>query len=254
MLCSRRIGSWGLGAFCAIAGVGGAANADTVIAKLNGVQYAGSSYTTLDLTLGSTVYHGAIAGPQMWQQTGGTITLPSVNFLTYCVEITQDVMLTSPATSYAFYTGSINTAPTPGDQVPGGPGMGLAKSVLIQELWARHNADITDATSGAAFQVAIWDIVYDADFNLGAGNFKASGNLNVTNLASTWLTDVNTNGSAYTTPNLIALKSDTAQDQITLGPPPVFGPPSETPLPSAAAGAVALLGGAMLTRSRRRGA
>jgi hypothetical protein len=251
MLFSRRIGAWGLGAFCAIAG--GAASADTVVAKLNGVQYAGSGYTTLDLTLGSNVYKNAIAGPQMWQQTGGTLALPSVNFLTYCVEITQDVMLTNPATSYTFYTGSIDTAPTPGDMVPGGPGMGLPKSVLIQELWARHYGDVTDATSGAAFQVAIWDIVYDADFNLGAGNFKASGNLNVTNLAATWLTDVNTNATPYTTPNLIGLKSDSAQDQITLGLPPVGAPPV-TPLPSTAAGAALLLGGAMVARSRRRGA
>jgi hypothetical protein len=165
------------------------------------------------------------------------------------VEITQDVHLTNPATTYSFYTGTIDTAPTPGNPIPGGSGMGTAKAALIDELWARHYAEVIDATTGAAFQVAIWDIVYDADFNLGAGNFKAYGNSAVTNQATAWLNDVNTNSSPYTTANLIALKSSTYQDQITVNPP--VGAPPETPLPSTAAGAFLLFAGMGLNQFRR---
>jgi hypothetical protein len=216
------------------------ANID-VYAKITGVKYATSSYTTVGVNFNGTDYHQVIAGPEMWHQTGGTTLLgdSSGNFLTFCVEINQDVYLGS---TYGFYTGTVESAPTPGNPIPGSSGMGATKAALIEELWARHYADVIDANSGAAFQVAVWDIVYDADFDLTTGNFIAYGNTSAINLAATWLADVNTNSTLYTDPNLIAIKSDNYQDQVTFGPPP-HSPPVETPLPSAASGtALALLG------------
>jgi hypothetical protein len=217
------------------------ANTVDVIAKITGVKYATSSYTTVGVTFNGSNLGSVIAGPEMWHQTGGTTLLGDANgdFLTFCVEINQDVHLGG---TYSFYTGTVQSAPTPGNPIPGSSGMGATKAALLDELWDRHYADITDANSGAAFQVAVWDIVYDADFNLNSGNFKAYGNTAATTLAATWLTDINTNNTPYGNPNLIAIKSDCYQDQVTFGPP-VLSPPPGTPLPSAASGtAVALLG------------
>ena len=241
---------------CAMMVLGGllagrvSANTLDVYAKITGVKYATSSYTTVGVKFNGSDIGQVIAGPEMWHQTGGTTLLgdSSGNFLTFCVEINQDVYLGS---TYGFYTGSVDTAPTPGNPIPGSSGMGASKATLLKELWARHYANITDANSGAAFQIAVWDIVYDADFNLNAGNFKAYGNTSAINLAATWLTDVNTNASAFTDPNLIAIKSDYYQDQVTFGPP-VKGPPLSTPLPSAASGAALALVGLGLKRLGRR--
>jgi hypothetical protein len=221
------------------------ANTIDLYAKITGVQYATSSYTTVGVKFNGADLHQVIAGPEMWHQTSGSPLLgdASGNFLTFCVEITQDVYLGS---TYGFYTGSVDTAPTPGNPIPGSSGMGTSKAALLKELWARHYTHVVDAASGAAFQIAVWDIVYDADFNLGAGNFRAYStnavNTLAISLASTWLNDINSNTSHFTDPNLIALKSDCYQDQVTFGPP-VNSPPVETPLPSAASGtALALVG------------
>jgi len=230
--------------------VTGHASADTITAKITGVEYATSSYTTVGVKFNGNDLGSVIAGPEMWHQTAGSTLLgdASGNFLTFCVEINQDVHLGG---TYAFSTGTVESAPTPGNPIPGSSGMGAAKATLLDELWARHYADITNANSGAAFQVAVWDIVYDADFNLNAGNFKAYGNTSAINLAATWLTDINTNSTDYTDPNLIALKSDIYQDQVTFGPPPK-APPLSTPLPSAASGAALGLVGLGLKRLGRR--
>ena len=242
---------WSACAAIVLAGLAaGHASADSIVAKITGVKYATSSYTTVGVVFNGTDYHQVIAGPEMWHQTAGTTLLgdSSGNFLTFCVEINQDVHLGG---TYTFYTGTVESAPTPGNPIPGSSGMGAAKAALLDELWARHYADITDANSGAAFQVAVWDIVYDADFNLNVGNFHAYGNTSAINLAASWLTDINTNASDYPNPNLIALKSNDYQDQVTFGPPPK-SPPLSTPLPSAASGATVALFGLGLKRLGRR--
>jgi len=248
---NRSLSKWKLGLSLALGALGlmpGAnASADTidVQATITGVQFATSSYTTVGIKFNGSDLGQVIAGPEIWHQTGGSTLLG--DYLTYCVEINQDVYLGS---SYGFTTGTVESAPTPGNPIPGASGMGSAKATLLDELWARHYGDVSNAVSGAAFQVAVWDIVYDADFNLGIGNLQAYGNTAVTDLATTWLTDVNTNSTAFTHQNLLALKSDNFQDQVTLLPP-LQSPPPETPLPPAAAGAAVLFLGMGARRVRR---
>ena len=225
------------------------ASADSITANITGVKYATSGYTTVGVIFNGTNYGQVIAGPEMWHETSGTINLGDANgdFLTFCVEINQDVYLGG---TYTFTTGTVASAPTPGTPLPGSGGMGTIKANLLNDLWTRHYSDVTDATTGAAFQVAVWEVVYDTNFNLGTDNFQAYGNSAVTTQAATWLTDI-LNNPTQADAHLIAIKSDTYQDQVTFGPPPQSPPPG-TPLPSAASGALVLLGLGAGRRLRRR--
>ena len=118
--------------------------------------------------------------------------------------------------------------------------MGMSKADYLRKLCALHADDVVDGNSGAAFQTAVWDIVYDANFKVTDGMFKASGA--PTALAQAWLTDVKTSTSAYTPASLIALRNPTVQDQITV---------ATTPLPSVAVGGLTLLGSLGLKRRQR---
>ena len=42
-----------------------------------------------------------------------------------------------------------------------GTPMGTTTANYIRELWAEHINDVTDATTAAAFQISIWEIVYE---------------------------------------------------------------------------------------------
>ena len=76
-------------------------------------------------------------------------------------------------------------------------------------------------------------------FRWRLGNFRATGG--ATTLAQSWLTDVKNSQAAYTMPNLVALTNPEGQD----------GSAAVTPLPSAAVGGLAVLGGVWLAKGRR---
>ena len=247
--------------------------ADTVTAKLTGVDYA-PPYTTVQLTLANssnpTINNTqAIAGPEHWHQTGGTLNIGDTNgdFTTYCIEIMQDVVLNS---TYNFTVAVVKDAPTPGTLVVPNPGpnlpgpMGQAKADMIGKLWALHHSDTLSndaanlfdkAAGAAAFQTAIWEIVYEnsGTLNLSTGDLIATATASsvtssrAISIASSWLSELS-NNVTYTAPNLKAISSSGYQDQIFELPVPQGAP--GTPLPSAACAGLALLG--LLGASSRR--
>ncbi len=120
------------------------------------------------------------------------------------------------------------------------------KMAKIQELYDRFYDVATDAEKGAAFQLALWEILYDpTNTDLSSGNFTAIGPGNPSGIAvaQSWLNLIG-DGSIpdpaqkYT---LSGLLSGTAQDQIV---------PS-TPVP-APAGLVLLVIGAAGLIARRK--
>lgn len=112
-------------------------------------------------------------------------------------------------------------------------GMGTVRASLLSLLYGQHYADaITTADKSSAFQLAIWEIVYEpvatslatvnlSNYNVTSFNgpgglgFKASGG--DTTLANTWLQNLNLQGAGL---SLAALSSTTYQDQIVVVPPP----------------------------------
>ncbi len=101
---------------------------------------------------------------------------------------------------------------------PGGNAMGIVKADYIRQLWAARISEVDDDISAAAFQLAVWEIVYDDVWGLseGSGSFYvySSTNSNVTGavaLASDWLSDFDFSGDKA---NLLALQSMSYQDFV----------------------------------------
>lgn len=145
------------------------------------------------------------------------------NFQSFCIELTQH---TGDNVNYEI-------VPLEGGSLPGagingdgtfGP-MGATKADFIRELWGRHHADLFTGTSdqkrdkAAAFQVAIWEIVYDTGLDLDHGGFRENDGASWVNIAEGWLGELNGN-SDMRADCLVALTNPERQDQVTCTPEP----------------------------------
>ena len=218
---------------------------------------------TLAVTLGSTTYTNTPVGPFYWNQNQ---IPPNSNFpapiATFCIEIDQTQPLPPIGTNTVFSVVSPASATTINS---------AAKAAAIAELYGRYyNLAWNDQTTfhgslqSAAFQLALWELVYDGPSNkdLTAGNFKAPGLVgpqgDYTATAQAMLNSLN--GSNAFAQNfggyeLVALLApaktdptkpqDMVQDQIILRPKGVPAPPAVL---LAGVGVLALIGRARLGR------
>ncbi len=99
-----------------------------------------------------------------------------------------------------------------------------------------YDVALSSALNSAAFQVAIWELVYDDGLDLSMGDFRASGNSGVTSLAQDWLGSLAGVVGAY---DLTFFYSGASQDLVS-GTPSQNPGPGPVPVP---AGVVLLLGG-----------
>lgn len=91
---------------------------------------------------------------------------------------------------------------------------------LVEQLFSKHFASTGSANNDAAFQLALWEIIYDFDgaLNLSAGNFVATGFNSALAIAQGWLDTLGV-GNKYN--GLWALRApgetvrNTSQDLIT---------------------------------------
>jgi hypothetical protein len=205
------------------------ASAETV--SLNFSKTTGTAPVGVAYTIGTTTTTTSITpGPYYWQQTGSPL---NSNFgstvATFCVELNQGF-----AASSASYTVSA---------------LGAVKSAAttdaIQKLFANNynsawaSSTFTGSTASTAFQLALWELVYDGPGGaLGTGNFKYTGSLTsgvglaavnmLSALAGTSSTAFN---SLFPNSQVVWLSNGSYQDQITLAPkapqpPGVPAPPS----------------------------
>jgi len=101
---------------------------------------------------------------------------------------------------------------------------------------------LSDAQHSAAFQMAIWDVLFDNDATLttygGAGQFGISaGNAATIGLAQTYVTGLGSGTPQYP---LIQLTSRGNQDFVTPGTPSLLVP-EPSPLPLLGAGLAAMM-------------
>lgn len=179
---------------------------------------SGMSWQTM--TVGQFNWKGIVTNP---------IGLQDV-FYGFCIELGQDVTV---GLNYAnvYEPVSLDGAPLPA-VAPNQP-MGIAAAHLINSLWSGHRAGLSTPEDFAAFQVCIWEIVYDPGLSLTADAFQIRDNPAVLALAQGWLNGLNPN--APLDPKLYALTALQFQDMLVPAP-----------------GALSLLAGGLIILARRR--
>lgn len=204
------------------------ASAETVtmsFSKTTGTAPVGVTYT-----IGGTTTSTSITpGPYYWQQTG---TPMNSNFgssiATFCVELNQGF----PSASENY---TVNTLASVA---------GTSKAGAIEKLFANNynsswaNSSFTGSTAATAFQLALWELVYDgAAGALGSGNFRYTGSLTsgvglaaANMLAALAGTSTSAFSSLFPNKQVVWLSNGTKQDQIVIIPKapdvPVPAPPS----------------------------
>lgn len=220
-----------------------AAHADSMTVKALGPGALGQSVSiTHPNSGGSAVHYGGFAGFYSWEKTGGGGPFATgTKFQTFCIELTE---FFSTGNTYTVNVVDPLNAPNPG--LPVGQ-MTSAKASLLSELHGRFLGEVDTSKEAAAFQVAVWEIVYDTGLKLGAGQGQVyidnASHLNAGTygaLAQYWLNQLNGTGPQ---PDLLALSKAGFQDQIIVNPVPA--PPA---LVLAGIGFLGLLG----WRSRRQ--
>jgi hypothetical protein len=191
------------------------ASADTLKLTLN----SSGNPVTYNPNGGTAVTVGA--GPFSWTQSAPLNANYPNSITTYCIDLDHYI---SKGGTYT-YTAQTNLALAP--TIGNNP----AKIAAITELFDRYyDTSLTSAANGAAFQLALWELVYDGGTSksLTAGRIQAS-NTQAQNM-------LNSLGTPYTVHDLtgyhlVALVSSSGnQDQIMVvqnppTPPGVPAPP-----------------------------
>ncbi len=161
------------------------------------------------------------------------------NFVAFCL----DLAARSPRGSDNYYSITSN---------PFTRGIALASGALsrIQAIFDANYSEALatgDSKTSAAFQVALWNAVYDDDYDVGTGSFQASNNADVVSLANQYLTAASNYGGDQKW-DLSYLQNenryrDRRQNLVTASP---------VPLPAAGLMLIGALGGLALVRRRRQ--
>jgi hypothetical protein len=222
-----RLSTIGLAVLSAVV-VGSVARAD-VTATFDGTNPS----QTVTATSFTTTYTSVPVGPFNFSNVSAGGAPLGDTFRAFCADFFQDV---SPGNTYTFQSGDMTVATDVGSDA--------TKTARIQKLFDNHYAGATDADTGGAFQLALWELTYDgagASLDLTGGNFTASGSASSLTIAQNWLNglDAAPTTNAY---QIVGLYSADYQDQLTVAVTPVPAP----------AGVVlaAVAGGVMLLRRR----
>ena len=121
---------------------------------------------------------------------GGFNTTNGVNnFVSWCVDILQDTYLGQSVSDYTL----VSAASV--------PQIGATRADALARLATMYLGQVQSGTSAGAFQLAVWEIVYEntgTAYNIASGNFSAWGANDASiALAQTWLGNLGTT-SSYT--------------------------------------------------------
>jgi hypothetical protein len=209
-------------------------------------------------------YGGATITDFVGEYAWKPATTPSTNpwplnqpFESFCVDLNEFVQLNR---TYDYTIKTLETSPNPDPQSPAG--MGADRADALRRLWGTYRAGAqTNDMRAAAFQMAIWEIVFETTPSLnnplpkldvtkgslymdtiGSVTGKSGASITLSSIATEankYLYNVyNSIGTSYE-PNLVVLSMPNGQDQLVV-----------MPVPAAACGGTALLG--LLAGFRRR--
>lgn len=212
---------------------------------------------TVQDDVGGTHSISGIPGPYYWHQTGSPADPRfSGTVVTFCVELDQHI---HTGGTYTYQATPLASVVSP------------AEAALFGKLYADHyntawnNSGFAGSVQSIAFQLAVWELVYDGPSNLdlGTGHFQYPGaNLSNTStaagLAQSWLGGLGSvSSTAFTTTfpgqGLFWLGNQGSQDQIALVPDPSTAPvpvPAPATLPIWVLGAIGCMTGWAAIRHR----
>ena len=200
-----------------------------------------ASLTFTGWTFGSGNIVQASAPVYNGQAGGFSATLDSLGIQTYCVELTQNFSWNTVNTDYSQVAAV--------DYFGAASGKALKLGRLLSYV-ADTAGSVDTAGESTSLQLAVWNIVYDADLTLASGSFlDASG-------YAGYATTLLSNSAAWVnTMNVWVLTSPTRQDQLrwsltTRGNNLTTGNP--VPEPASLALAVLALGAAGAASRRRK--
>ncbi len=235
---------------------GGIARGDTVtFGDLSATFKTVNPSSTVSIsTNGGLNWSSPTAGAMNWVRTGGSYAglggayTSGTEFVSFCVELTQYVNYNG---SYTYTVVEVGGVPSPGGSGVGN-GMGTSKADQLRELWTIARDQVQDSLTAAAFQLAIWEVVYDDDTSLSTGSFQAkkrnTGDL-IPATAQNWLSQID---GTHELANIFGMRNSGTQDQVFFQPPPPSPRTEAVPLPGAAWCGGLLLGGLAFRSLRRR--
>jgi hypothetical protein len=214
------------------------ASADTIDAAFLGTQ-AGQNVRTILAGNTRDVFSGQILY-SLANGTGAAAAL-SGNYVTFCSELTE--LVNAATLGYEVFE-------IPASSFPNASPLNADRTQAVANLYAAYGdtaISTGDAAFASAFQITVWEIIYDFDPGMGMSSIDVgAGSLTVTNtdtsaLAPSIAAYVSAFASAAVTPGsqngLFSIRNSGAQDQIVLVPAP---------------GSIALLGISGLVAGRRR--
>ena len=176
-----------------------AASATTV----NVTYQSGGVFGTPNLSqvakINSPSHNGAVhAGPFRLAGSGGF-----GNFVGFCIDLAKNM---SNGNAYTTATSSAH---------------GSAVDANIDRLFTSSYASVNTAVEGAAFQLALWEIITDTGSSLGfsSGSFLASASGAVMTQANSYLSALS--GASTGGYNISYLNSGTSQNLVTVSPVPL---------------------------------
>jgi hypothetical protein len=184
---------------------------------------------------------GAGVGSVTWLGSSANAAPFNGVFIAYCIDLPQSISLNN---SFTYTVTPLAGAPQAGAYPNPPGGMGAAKANEIDILYGKDYMSTLGGAAAddrAAFQLAIWNIVYDTDASVSPtdGMFYAETGGGVSSamlaLANGFLADAfNPANQSFAASNIVALLgSNGEQDQIVINSPS-FIPQASIPAPAAA--------------------
>jgi hypothetical protein len=224
------------------------AKAETVTALLTSVD----PFMQADLYNNGTTINNDVVGELVWNGAGQGNSAPfDGTFTTFCLDLVQSISTNNVIPYTLTLQPALDQAPK---AIAGGP-MGSFKSLEMKNLYALHFSGLSTTDDLQAFQLSIWNILYDTDTQVdsGSGTFYVIDNVDGTAIAEAdaWLGQAFLAANTLSGPfqsNVDALIGDVGvQDQIVPGPTAGSG----VPIPKSALSGGALIAGLGLARILR---
>lgn len=179
-----------------------AGSASAAVVNLDFVKFANGSVSG-SITANSTTTSNAQVGMLLFNTSVKSGTPPTSLFdqiLAFCIQ--ADVTLRDPA-DYKML-------------VAADYGFPVGKLEVVEQLFSQYIHKTGSKLTDAAFQLALWEVIYDDDYDFAGGKFRASGIgdfAEALGLAKDWLGKLGTGGSF---PTLWAFKAPFEAEGVNL--------------------------------------